>query len=185
MRFAPKLVFDCSYDEHMTLHESKDAGRQLSYCFGDNRRHVRPFDLHMCNIDRNGPTMKALHRNIPTLYDDAFPLNLHEKCFTEHFPKENLVYLTPHCNEVLEEYNPKDVYIIGSYVDKSFSEPISMAKAKQAGIRMARFPIEQYLRWGTSNRSLSIDQVCKIMLDLRYTRDWRKALIHVPRRKLY
>lgn len=34
------------------------------------------------------------------------------------FPKEKLVYLTPHCFNDLEEFSYDDYYIIGGMVDK-------------------------------------------------------------------
>lgn len=185
MRFGLKLVFDCSYDEYMSIGEAKDTGKQLSLCFASNRKHKRPYDLHLCNIRSDGPTMQTLHKFIPTMYDKAFPLNLHEKCYTEVFPKEKLVYLTPHADETLDEFNPHDIYIIGSFVDKDKTEPLSLAKAKQAGVRMARLPIEKYLDWGVGKKCLTLNQICNIMLDLRCTRDWNQALRHVPRRKIY
>lgn len=50
---------------------------------------------------------------------------------------------------------------------------------------MAKFPIEKYLDWGSSSfKTLTLDQSLKIMLDLRHTGDWKKALKHVPIRKL-
>lgn len=50
---------------------------------------------------------------------------------------------------------------------------------------MAKFPINQYLTWGTSSsKSLTLDQSIKVMLDLRHTGDWKKALENVPTRKL-
>lgn len=180
-----KLVFDCSYDEFMTLGEAKSTSKQLSLCFASNRKHKRPYDLHMCNINRNGPTMLSLNTFIPTMYNRTFPLNLHEKCFTEIFPKEKLVYLTPHAADTLDEFNPNDIYIIGSYVDKGSSEAVSLAKAKETGVRMVRLPIEKYLHWGNGKKYLTLNQMCNIMSDIRATRDWNLALLHIPRRKLY
>lgn len=185
MRYSMNLVFDCSYDEHMTSQESRNTGKQLSLCFAMNRQHNRPFSLHLCNVDRRGTTMHALHKWIPTIYNKSFPLQLHEESFTEIFPKEHLVYLTPHSKNVLEEFNPNDVYVIGSYVDKGASEPISLAKAKKADIRMARLPIERYLQWGVGSKYLPLNIVCQILLEIRYTKDWNAAMTFVPRRKLY
>lgn len=60
-----------------------------------------------------------------------------------------------------------------------------MAKAKKEGIRMAKFPIDQYLNWGfSSSKNLTLDQMIKVMLDLRHTKDWKEALKNVPTRKL-
>lgn len=69
-------------------------------------------------------------------------------------------------------------------VDKMNNEPLSLAKAKAEGLRMAKFPLDRYLEWGIGTKSLTINQCLDIMLDLRVTGDWDKALVHVPRRKI-
>lgn len=117
MQFSPKIVLDCSYDEHMTKRESINAAKQLMLCFAENRAHDDPFDLHYCNVNTKSISMQYLQRFIPTMHNPEFPMNVQEKCFTELFPKEQLVYLTPHCRTELMEYNPDDVYIIGAMVD--------------------------------------------------------------------
>lgn len=117
MQFSPKVVLDCSYDDFMTRREAENAAKQLMLCFAENRSHDDPFDLHYCNVNMNTPCMKSLHRYIPTMLNTEFPMNVHQKCFTEIFPKENLVYLTPHCRTELLEYNHDDVYIVGAMVD--------------------------------------------------------------------
>jgi len=64
-------------------------------------------------------------------------------------------------------------------------QPLSLAKAKKEGIRMAKLPVEKYLDWGCgSTKSFTLNQMMKILLDLRYTGDWNKALKHIPTRKL-
>lgn len=64
-------------------------------------------------------------------------------------------------------------------------QPLSMAKAKREGIRMAKLPLEKYLDWGSgSTKSFTINQMMMMMLDLKHTKDWHKALQHVPTRKL-
>lgn len=60
-----------------------------------------------------------------------------------------------------------------------------MAKAKRLGLRMARLPLDQYLHWGAgSGKSLTLNQMINILLDLKKTGDWMHALKHVPRRKI-
>lgn len=117
MQFSPKIVLDCSYDEFMTKREAENAAKQLMLCFAENRMHDDPFDLHYCNVNLSTPCMKSLQRYIPTMLNADFPMNVHDKCFTEIFPKENIVYLTPHCRKDLQEYNPDDVYVVGAMVD--------------------------------------------------------------------
>lgn len=185
MQFGQKLVLDCSYDSHMTLREAMNCGKQLTYLFSDNRAHDSPFDLYLCNAMRESNTMKQFVKFIPTLYDPDFPINITEKHYLELFPKENIVYLTPHCREKMREFDHDAVYIIGAMVDKVNAEPLSLAKAKREGLKMEKLPLDRYLLWGSGgSKSLTLNQVIKILLDIRATGSWDKALQHVPRRKL-
>ena len=117
MQYSPKMVLDCSYDRHMTKREAVNAAKQLMLCFAENRANDDPFDLHYCNVDLHSVSMQSLQRFIPTMMNPEFPMNIQQKCFTEVFPKENLVYLTPHCRNELMEYNSDDIYIVGAMVD--------------------------------------------------------------------
>lgn len=169
----------------MNHHEAINTAKQLGLCFAENRVHDDPFDLHYCNANHNKLTMKTLYKQIPTMFDPEFPINVHEKCFTELFPMKNLVYLTPHCRTDLNEYNPDHIYIIGGIVDKVSNEPLSLAKAKRLGLKMAKLPLDRYLNWGAgSGKSLTLNQMVNILLDLKQTKDWNHALRHVPKRKL-
>lgn len=181
----PPLILDCSYDEFMTPREAKNCAKQLEYVLADNRIHKEPFNIHLCNASRDSKTMKYLRTMIPVLDEDSFIVNIHEGCFTELFPKKNLVYLTPHTRDDLEEYNEDDIYIIGAMVDKSSPRPYSLAKAKKLNLKMKRLPLDTHLMWGLGGKSLTLNQMAKIMLDVRYTRgDWKEALKNVPTRKL-
>lgn len=185
MQFSQKLVVDCSYDSHMTLREAMNCGKQLTYMFSDNRAHDKPFDLYICNAIRESNTMKQLVKFIPTLYDSDFPINITEKHYLDLFPKENIVYLTPHCREEMREFDHDAVYIIGAMVDKANDEPLSLAKAKREGLKMEKLPLDRHLLWGAGgSKSLTLNQVIQILLDIRATGSWDKALQHVPRRKL-
>lgn len=66
--------------------------------------------------------------------------------YLEKYPREQLVYLTPHCQEELLTYDHDAVYIIGGIVDKSSGEPLTLAKAKREGIRMQKFPLDRLVR---------------------------------------
>ncbi|KAJ6638254.1 Mitochondrial ribonuclease P protein 1 like [Pseudolycoriella hygida] len=184
MQFGEKIIYDCSYGQYMTQREAKSAAKQLMFAFSENRRHGNPFDMHLCNVNFNSDTFRTLERHIPTIRDDSFPLHLHEKSYLDLFPKDKLVYLTPHCTNDLE-YDPESIYIVGAMVDKSNKEPLSQGKAKKQGIKMARLPLDIYLNWGTSScKSLTLDQMMTIMLEIKTSQNWSSALKHVPVRKI-
>lgn len=65
------------------------------------------------------------------------------------------------------------------------NEPLSLAKAKRDGLKMAKLPLDRYLEWAPgSKKNLNINHMIPILLDLKLTRDWEYALRHIPRRKL-
>lgn len=185
MQFGDKIIFDCSYDQYMTKREANSAAKQLVISFAENRQHKDPFDLHFCNVNFNGDTFSRMQRHIPNLRSPEFPTNLCEGSYLDLFPKENLVYLTPHCRNDLTEYDPDSIYIIGAMVDTTNHEPLSLIKAKELNLKIARLPLDRYLDWGSnSGKTLTLDQMMKIMLGLKTSRSWDCALKHVPRRKI-
>jgi ribonuclease P protein 1 len=186
MMFGQKVVFDCSYDSYMTPRESKYCAKQLTIAFAENRVHPEPFDLYLTGGRPDCRTLSFLQMSIPTLYDDTFPLNVTENSYLELFPRDQLVYLTPHCREELLDYDHDAVYIIGSMVDKVNNEPLSLAKAKREGLKMAKLPLDRFLDWGPGGgKSLTLNQMLSILLDQKQTGDWKKSLMHVPQRKLF
>ncbi|XP_060831928.1 mitochondrial ribonuclease P protein 1 homolog [Bombus pascuorum] len=185
MLYEPALVIDVSYDEYMTPHEKSACAKQLSYLFATNRFHISPFNVYFCNINKDSVLMNMVHKIIPSLYDPDFPLNITSKSYLELFDKNKLVYLTPHTNTILEEFDGNSIYIIGAMVDKKTTIPLSYQKAKEQGIKMMRLPLSEKLDWGTgSSKSLPLNHVMSIMLDLKHFKNWDVALENIPKRKL-
>lgn len=181
------IILDCSYYDVMEMRDIRSTVKQLTQLFSDNRRHREPFALHLCEAPADSTILTALRSTIPTLDEPDFPIRKHEGSYLELFSKKDLVYLTPHCKTDLTHFNHDSVYIIGAFVDKGVNQgiPMSMAKAKREGIKMAKLPLDRYLTWGSgSDTNLPINHVMNIMLDLKMTSDWEYALRHIPRRKL-
>lgn len=118
MLHEPVLVIDVGYEEYMTPPERNNCAKQLSYSFATNRLHDSPFNLYFCNANKDGTIMRMLHKIIPSLYNPEFPSNVTSKCYSEIFDRNKLVYLSPHANTVLKNYDANLIYIIGAMVDK-------------------------------------------------------------------
>ncbi|XP_029056271.2 mitochondrial ribonuclease P protein 1 homolog [Osmia bicornis bicornis] len=185
MLHSPPIVLDFSYDQYMSPSERQLCAKQLLLTFSENRVHDDPCNLYFCNVNRQSITMQKLHITIPTMYDPDFPLNITSKSYLEIFDKSRLVYLTPDSNQIMTHYDPNSVYIIGALVDKVNNQPCSAQKARREGIKMVRLPLAEKLQWGIgSTKTLPLNHMLSILLDLKYTNDWNIALQHIPRRKL-
>lgn len=113
MLFGQDILIDCSYDGHMSLKEKTNCAKQLLLMWSYNRTHRDPFNILFCNVNKEEKVFKALSKTIPTIDEPTFPFNYTHQNYLELYPREKLVYLTPHCNIELKEYNHDDVYIVG------------------------------------------------------------------------
>ena len=184
--FGTKLVIDLDYDNYMKLSECRQLARQIHLLYNWNRyKATEPFDLHFTNCDPNKPTLEAIHKQLPNSQKPGlFLADFHQKSYTDLFPKEKLVYLSPHSEVTLKEFNCDDIHIIGGIIDKSYHQPLSFIKAKKDGIRCAKLPIDDHIIWGSGSKSLCLNHILQILHDVNVTGDWNKALKdNIPTRK--
>lgn len=165
--------------------EIQSLVNQLKLSHSINRTHATPFFFHLTNLQSNGRLHNMMLRAVPTLHKNSFPIRLTEQFIPDHIEKERLVYLTPNSNTTLKEFSANDIYIIGALVDKGTQKPLTLAKAKSLKLRTARLPLDEFVQWKRSNKSLTIDQVTKIMLEFKRSGDMRLAVQHVPARKVH
>ncbi|KFW75448.1 Mitochondrial ribonuclease P protein 1, partial [Manacus vitellinus] len=182
MIFGQPLVFDMSYEKEMSVREVANTVKQLVQSEGCNRRAVDPFHIHLCNFKDDS----LYHREFLKHYKEAWGkllITVTEQCYTEVFPKDKLIYLTADSPKVMKTFDHDKIYIVGSMVDKSIKTGVSLARAKRLGLETAALPLDKYLLWNTGGKNLTLDQMMNILLTLKDTADWKKALEFVPKRK--
>ncbi|NWS23155.1 TM10C methyltransferase, partial [Pachyramphus minor] len=182
MIFGQPLVFDMSYEKDMSVREVANAVKQLVQSEGCNRRAVDPFHIHFCNFKDDS----LYHKEFLKHYKEAWGkllITVTEQCYTEIFPKDKLIYLTADSPKVMKTFDHDKIYIVGSMVDKSIKTGVSLARAKRLGLETAALPLDKYLLWNTGAKNLTLDQMMHILLTLKDTADWKKALEFVPKRK--
>lgn len=186
--FGRKLIFDFGYDEYMKPYIYQNALEQVTDSLGLNRYHYRtPFDIWFSNLKDNTYASDYLSRVSKRDLCSSFVTRT-DDCFTNHFDKDQLVYLSPHAKESLKKniYKSDDIYIIGVFNDRGNSLPISLRKANLVGVRARKLPIDEYIAWHSSTKSLCINHVTGILLEVMSNGgDWKSAFFkHIPSRKL-
>ncbi|NXG88952.1 TM10C methyltransferase, partial [Stercorarius parasiticus] len=182
MIFGQPLVFDMSYEKDMSVREVTNTVRQIVLSEGCNRRSVDPFHVHFCNLKDDS----LYHKEFIKHYREAWGkllITVTDQCYTDIFPKDKLVYLTADSPKVMKTFDHNKIYIVGSMVDKSIKTGVSLARAKRLGLETAALPLEKYLLWNSGAKNLTLDQMMHILLTLKDTGDWKKALEFVPKRK--
>ncbi|XP_075050989.1 tRNA methyltransferase 10 homolog C isoform X2 [Mixophyes fleayi] len=182
MIFGQPLVFDMVYDHYMSHKEIKDAVNQLVMCEGFNKKSVDPFHIHFCSLQPNGPYINELVKRYHGAWDDVLVTST-EKSHIDIFPRDQLVYLTSDSPNVLKKFDHDKIYIVGAFVDKSQKTGVSLGNAKRLGIATARLPLDRFLKWSIGGKNLTLNQMIEILMTLKDTDDWTKALSVVPARK--
>ncbi|CAM4506211.1 unnamed protein product [Leuciscus chuanchicus] len=183
MRFGQPLVYDMSYERHMTRREMENAVSQLMETEGFNRRSSDPFHLHFCGLTPGG----AYHRELLKRYGaetwERMLITDTASQPADVFPREDLVYLTADSPTVLRQFDHRKVYVVGAIVDRSIQSGVSLANAKRLQLATARLPLDEYLDWDCGAKNLTLDQMIRILSTVKDTGNWKTALEFVPKRK--
>lgn len=186
-QFGQPLVIDFSYDHLMSLRGHVTLANQVQLLISHNRRQLEPMDIHFCNYRADPRFDNELHKSMNVRSPDELLVTSTESSYLQLFPKERLVYLSPHAEEELSQFDDDAIYVIGAFVDKlqHIKDRHSFHKSCNEGVRSLKLPLDDYLdmRSGT-NTCLNVDHVAKIMIDLSNGSSLHDCLErHVPSRK--
>ena len=163
----PKVCIDLQYEELMSEKELIHLAQQLSRVYGFNRKSSNPCHLTFCHLPKDCKT-----RQICCDKSEGFAnyiLNFSEKSLIDTFEnrKQDLVYLTPDSDNLLEDIEDNKIYVIGGLVDDSVKKLSSLSFAKDQGLTTAKLPIDKYCSRieGSFKQILTINQVFEILLN--------------------
>ncbi|KAM7424317.1 hypothetical protein PAMA_000588 [Pampus argenteus] len=183
MMFGQPLVFDMSYESHMSRRETENTVSQLIKVEAWNRRATDPYHIHFCNLQPDGAYKNELLKQYGAETWDRIFVTSTDRQHIDVFPRERLVYLTADSPNVLRTFDHSKVYIIGALVDRSIQTGLSLANAKRLKLATARLPLDEFLHWECGAKNLTLDQMMCIMLSMKETGNWEEALKFVPIRK--
>ncbi|KAK4398822.1 tRNA methyltransferase 10A [Sesamum angolense] len=176
------IVIDLEFSHLMNTNELHSLVQQIMYCYAINGRCALPAHLWLTGCQ--GEMQNQLLR-IPGY--DKWVIEKEDQSYIDAFQdqKEKLVYLTADSETILDELDPKAVYIIGGLVDRNRWKGITMKKAKEQGIKTAKLPIGAYLKM-SSSQVLTVNHVVEILLKFLETKDWKDSFFQViPQRKRF
>lgn len=175
-----KIVVDVDFAHLMSESEISSLVQQIMYCYAVNGRSTSPCHLWLTGVQ--GKMSTELDK-LPGF--EKWFIEKESRCYIEAMAdqKDNLVYLTADSETVLDDLDPKHIYIIGGLVDRNRFKGITMTKAQEQGIKTAKLPIGEYMKM-SSSQVLTVNQVLEILVKFLETRDWKTAFFTViPQRK--
>lgn len=178
------VCIDLGWNEHMHEKEQKSLARQLSYSYNALRKSVSegmtPVKLSITGMDDViKPVMTFVSKGWET-----WPLSLSDEPLEAFHDPKQLVYLTHDAEQVLDELNPNDVYVIGGIVDRNRLKNATMNKANLLGIRSARLNLDTNISLGHGTPVLTVNHCVEIMIYAANGMSWKDAYMKVlPVRK--
>ncbi|KAM6585552.1 hypothetical protein CsatB_012554 [Cannabis sativa] len=175
------IIIDMEFSHLMTPSEINSLVQQIMYCYAVNGRCTNPGHLWLTGCA--GEVGTQLQR-LPGF--DKWIIEKDNRPYIEALQdqKEHLVYLTADSETVLDELDPKKMYIVGGLVDRNRWKGITMKKAQEQGIQTAKLPIGNYLKMASS-QVLTVNQVIEILIKFLETKDWKDSFFQViPQRKI-
>ena len=171
------LVLDFSFLSDMNYRQLNSLFlRELHSVMKNNSECVNPFRIFLTGLNAEDAKFQRLLQAFPGLNAPVSPVHVSERSYLDLFDRGNLVYLTPDTDDVLEEFNPEDVYVIGGFVDEYRSSGHTLEAAKRDKIRHAKLPLKRFL--GTDDK-LYVHEVAAVLNDFRRSRDWFFAMRNV------
>ncbi|GLT80238.1 hypothetical protein SLA2020_516900 [Shorea laevis] len=174
------IVIDLEFAHLMTESEIHSLVQQIMYCYAVNGRSASPAHLWLTGCQ--GEMGSQLQR-LPGF--DKWIIEKENRSYMDALQdqKENLVYLTADSETMLDELDPRKIYIVGGLVDRNRWKGITMKKAEEQGIQTAKLPIGNYMKM-SSSQVLTVNQVIEILLSFSETKDWKTSFFQViPQRK--
>ncbi|XP_076800675.1 tRNA methyltransferase 10 homolog A-like [Clavelina lepadiformis] len=170
------IAVDLSFDKLMTNKDLRKLGKQLGWCYKENRRSQHPVQFHICGLQDR---MRSHLDPSSTNWDVHFDGNVFES-----FPKEKLTYLTAESGNVLEELQHGMVYVIGGLVDHNHKKGVCHNLAEENKISTARLPLAENVDL-QGRKVLTVNHVFEIILAFCECRNWRDAVLKIlPPKKL-
>nr|DAD23675.1 TPA_asm: hypothetical protein HUJ06_025138 [Nelumbo nucifera] len=146
-----KIVVDLEFSDLMAPNEIHSLVQQIMYCYAVNGKC--PLPCHLWLTGCRGEMETQLQR-LPGF--DKWVIEKETRSYIEALQdqKENLIYLTADAETVLDELDPKKIYIIGGLVDRNRWKGITLKKAQEQGIQTAKLPIGSYLKMSSSQNGI-------------------------------
>jgi len=185
--FGQSFIVDFSWDPYMMRQERIIIAKRIEKLYQSNRRaRSGPFNLVFANLSPQSTISSILPLHLQSLKRKDHMVNITNKHYLHlGIPKEKLIYLTPDCDDVMEEYDHDAVYVMAALCDVFCPSKMTLQRAIDEGIMMAKFPLEKYLTH-VMNGTLCTDEVFGILLELKAGRSWPEALYRrIPEYKLH
>ncbi|KAE9035037.1 hypothetical protein PR003_g8041 [Phytophthora rubi] len=169
-----RVVVDLAFAVDQTTRERNSILKQLGCVYGYLKSC--PLDnlvsLHLASYTQDLAAVCAQHGAL------SWKIERHEEPLEKLYDAEEIVYLSPDSDNVLETIDPACVYVVGGIVDRSVRKGQTISKAAERGVQTARLPLQEHFAGpGARVRThiMNIDSVIIALNEVANHGDWGRA----------
>ncbi|POM62076.1 tRNA (guanine-N(1)-)-methyltransferase [Phytophthora palmivora] len=173
-RTGVRVVVDLAFAANQTTREQHSILKQLACVYGYLKTCPldRPLSLHLASCTQDLATICSQHGAM------SWKIGRHVEPLEQLYNADELVYLSPDSENVLDRLDPSCVYVVGGIVDRSVRKGETRAKATSHGYRTARLPLQEHFeQFGTRVRThiMNLDSVIIVLNEVANHGDWGRA----------
>lgn len=160
------VCIDLSFNDVNSLREQRSLVKQCTLSYAAIRNSAHGVALHISSL--RGEICSALGEQ------GAFRWHIHrhETSAFDVFDRGNIVMLSPDADEVLQDFDPSKVYIVGGIIDRTVRSNLTLDMACEEGVSSMRLPVKEFFPQAQSH-VINIDQVVSLFCYFRETKDWQ------------
>ncbi|DBA03272.1 TPA: hypothetical protein N0F65_011631 [Lagenidium giganteum] len=172
-----RVVVDLAFAVEQTERECNSILKQVGCLYGYMKKC--PLDsvmsLRLASFDGSIADLSSRHGV------NGWKVLLHKDPLRDVYASEDIVYLSPDAETVLEEIDPSKVYVVGGIVDRTVRKNETLSKAQAHSYQTARLPLHEHMT--VRKPVLNIDSVLIALNEFNNHHDWKRAFdIAVPKR---
>lgn len=168
------LILDFSFSNDRMKSEQNSIVSQTQRIIFHNIESDQPFNIWFTGLSKESKIYERLVSI--NLFSPRNFINQTEQHYSELFPKDRLIYLSPDAEETIDKFDSKAIYIIGCIVDRYDDQPLSLNSAKQHNIRSVRLPLEKHILLSGLATDLSFLNVFQMLNYMQFSfANWENA----------
>ncbi|EPR77914.1 tRNA (Guanine-1)-methyltransferase [Spraguea lophii 42_110] len=159
----------------MTEKEIRSTVNQLIYAYASYKKDMN-INLIISNINEISSYFTSGMENwkIPRIETSILNINTNK----------NIIILSGDAEEVLEDINNNEIYIIAGFADRNRYKNYTKNLAENYNIKCKRLPIKENIKLKTSS-ILTLNQVFDVLVDYNNNRNWKHSFLeNIPKRKI-
>lgn len=160
------VCIDLSFNNANSPREQRSLIKQCTLAYAAIRNSAHGVALHISSLQ--GEVGAALESQ----GIEQWHIRRHETSAFDVFDRENIVVLSPDADEILQEFDPSKIYIVGGIVDRTVRSNLTLDRACEQGVASLRLPVKEFFPQAQSH-VINIDQVVSLFCNFQETGDWQ------------